>query len=213
MMKITKKDPILGLKKVISRLFNYEFDNFDFSKYPPNLPQALKEMYEIDAFVRRKDCGFETIRFFANQDRLVPFKELKLDESPFTFVRENQNNWLCKTDLGSQKVHLEDRVFTENNGLLEQNLPAFLTTFALQEIGFNLPFYIGLHAENVADILPNFKKIEPLWSDKSYLNFGQFSYWIVDEDCLLMQAGMNILATKNEEKLAFYKSILNHYTF
>jgi hypothetical protein len=28
-----------------------------------------------------------------------------------------------------------------------------------------------------------------------------------------MEAGMNILATKNEEKLNYYKTILNHYTF
>jgi hypothetical protein len=212
-MKITKKDPISGLKNVISRLFDVELENFDFGKYPPNLPKALKEMYEIDAFYAAHDCGFETIRFFANQDRLVPYAELKLEESPFTFVRENQNNWLCKTDLGSNKVYLEDRVFTENSGVLKQDLPAFLTTFALQEIGFNLPFYIGLHCEKVVDILPNFKKVEPLWSDKNYLNFGHFAYYIVDDDCLLMQAGMNILATKNEEKLNHYKSILNHYTF
>jgi hypothetical protein len=212
-MEITKKDPISGFKSVISRLFDVKLDNFDFEKYPPKLPQALKELYEIDAFYARHDCGFETIRFFANQDRLVPFADLKLDESPFTFVRENQSNWFCKTDLSSQKVYLEDRVFTENSGVLKQNLPAFLTTFALQEMGFNLPFYIGLHCEKVVDILPNFKKIEPLWSDETYLNFGHFSYYIVDDDCLLMQAGMNILATKNEEKLNHYKTILNHYTF
>jgi hypothetical protein len=212
-MKITKKDPISGLKNALSRLFDYKFGDFDFSKYPPNLPQALKEMYEIDAFTRRENCVYETIRFFANQDHLVPFEDLKLDESPFTFVRENQSNWLCKTDLGSQKVYLEDRVFTENSGVLEQNLAAFLTTFALQEIGFNLPFYIGLHCEHVSDILPNFKKVEPLWSDKNYLNHGQFSYWLVDDDCLLMEAGMNILATKNEEKSEYYKGVLNHYTF
>jgi hypothetical protein len=212
-MKITKKDPVSGLKNVISRLFDYKFGDFDFSKYPPNLPKALKEMYEIDAFTRRENCVYETIRFFANQDRLVPFAELKMEETPFTFVKENQSNWLCKTELGSQKVYLEDRVFTENSGVLNQNLAAFLTTFALQEIGFNMPFYIGLHCEHVSDILPNFKKIEPLWSDKNYLNHGQFSYWIVDDDCLLMQAGMNILATKNEKKLEYYKGILNHYTF
>ncbi len=212
-MKITKKIPIWGLKKVISRLFDVKLNPFDFGKYHPNLPHALKELYAIDAFFAKHDCGFETIRFFANQDRLVTYADLKLTEKDFVFLRENQNNWVCKTSLGSDKIYLEDRVFTENSGFLKQNLATFLTTFALQEIGFNLPFYIGLHCEKVVDILPNFKKIEPLWSDKNYLNFGHFSYWIVDDDCLLMEAGMNILATKNAEKLEHYKGILNHYTF
>jgi hypothetical protein len=212
-MKINKKTPISGLKNVISRLFDVKLDNFDVGKYHPKLPQALKELYEIDAFYAKHDCGFETIRFFCNQDRLVPYADLKLDEKDFVFVRENQNNWVCKTSLGSNKVFLEDRVFTENCRFLTAKIDAFLTTFALQEIGFNLPFYIGLHGEKVADILHHFKKNEPLWSDKSYLNFGHFEYYLVDDDCLLMQAGMNILATKNEEKLNHYKEILNHYTF
>jgi hypothetical protein len=212
-MKINKKQPILGLKNVISRLFDVKLDNFDLDKYHPKLPLALKELYAIDDFYAKYDCGFETIRFFANQDRLVPYSDLKLDEKDFVFVRENQSNWVCKTQLGSNKVYLEDRVFTENSGFLTPKIDAFLTTFALQEIGFNLPFYIGLHCDKVADILPNFKKIEPLWSDKQYLNFGHFEYYLVDDDCLLMQAGMNILATKNAEKLELYKGVLNHYTF
>jgi hypothetical protein len=212
-MKISKKDPVSGLKKVISRLFDVKLDNFDLDKYPPKLPISLKELYEIDAFYAKHDCAFETIRFFANQDRLVPYADLALDEKDFVFVRENQNNWLCKTQLGSNKVYLKDLVFTENSGFLTARIEAFLTTFALQEIGFNLPFYIGLHCDKVADILPHFKKVEPLWSDKNYLNVGHFSYWLVDDDCLLMEAGMNILATKNEEKLEYYKGILQHYTF
>jgi hypothetical protein len=212
-MKIAKKDAISGLKNTISRLFDVKLDNFDFEKYHPKLPHALKEMYEIDAFYAKHDCSFETIRFFANQDRLVPYSDLKLEGKDFIFVRENQSNWVCKTQLGSNKVYLEDRVFTENNGILTSKIDAFLTTFALQEMGFNLPFYIGLHCEKITDILHHFKKIESLWSDKHYLNFGHFEYYLVDDDCLLMQAGMNILATKNEDKLAHYKSILNHYTF
>jgi hypothetical protein len=212
-MKITKKDPILGLKNVISRLFEIKFDNFDFDKYHPNLPQSLKELYEIDAFFAKHDCGFETIRFFCNQDRLLPYSDLKLEEKDFVFIRENQNNWICKTQLGSNKVYFEDRVFIENSRFLTTKIKAFLTTFALQEIGFNLPHYIGLHCEKVVEILPFFKKVEPLWSDKNYLNFGHFEYYLVDDDCLLMQAGMNILATKNQDKLNYYKGILNHYTF
>jgi hypothetical protein len=212
-MKITKKTPIWGLKKVISLLFEIDFGEFDYDKYHPQLIHSLKELYEIDAFFAKNDCGFETIRFFCNQDRLLPYSDLKLEDKDFVFVCENQNNWVCKTQLGSNKVYLEDRVFTENSRFLTSKIDAFLTTFALQEIGFNLPHYIGLHCEKVVDILPDFKKVEPLWTDKNYLNFGHFEYYLVDDDCLLMQAGMNILATKNKEKLEYYKGILDHYTF
>ncbi len=211
--KILKKQPALGLKNLIARLFEVELEGFDDAKYHEKLPALLKELYEIDAFYAKYDCAFETIRFFCNQDRLVPYKDLKLAEKDFVFVHENQNNWVCKTQLGSNKVFFEDLVFTENSGFLPQKTDAFLTTFALQEIAFNLPLYIGLHCEKVEDILPNFKKVQPLWSDKNYLKFGHFDYYLVDDDCLLMQAGMNILATKNEAKIAYYKGILAHYTF
>jgi hypothetical protein len=212
-MKITKKTPIWGLKKVISLLFEIDFGEFDYDKYHPQLIHSLKELYEIDAFFAKNDCGFETIRFFCNQDRLLPYSDLKLEDKDFIFVKENQNNWVCKTQLGSNKVYCEDRVWMENSRFLTSKIDAFLTTFALQEIGFNLPHYIGLHCEKVVDILPRFKKVEPLWADKNYLNFGHFEYYLVDDDCLLMQAGMNILATKNKEKLEYYKGILDHYTF
>ncbi len=71
-IKIAKKDPVSGLKSVISRLFDVKLDNFDLDKYAPKLPTSLKELYEIDAFYAKHDCAFETIRFFCNQDRLVP---------------------------------------------------------------------------------------------------------------------------------------------
>jgi hypothetical protein len=212
-MKISKKSPILGLKKVISRLFDVKLDNFDLVKYHPKLPYALKELYEMDAFYAKHDCAFETIRFFANQDRLVSYQDLKLAESPFTFVRENQNNWLCQTDLDSNKVYFNDGVEPQKSRFLPHSMDAFLTTFALQEIGFNLKFYFGLKYQNMDEIKAHFKKFEPLWTDKNYIYGGSFDYYLVDDDCLVMYAGMNIFATNDEAKFQYYKSILKHYTF
>ncbi len=212
-MKINKKEPISGLKKVISRLFNVKLDNFSFEKYPPKLPISLKELYEIDAFYAKHDCAFETIRFFCNQDRLVPYADLKLGEKDFVFVRENQNNWVCKTELGSNKVYFEDRVFTETSGVLPQEIDAFLTTFALQEIGFNLKHYFGLEAKSMVEIESVFNKVEHLWTSK-YLTYDDpFSYYLIDDDCLVVWAGMAIFSTNNEEKFTHYKSLLAHYTF
>ncbi len=65
-----------GLKNIISRLFDVKFKDFDYSKYHRDLPVTLKELYEIDAFFS-KDCRYETIAFFCNLDRLVPFEPYK----------------------------------------------------------------------------------------------------------------------------------------
>ncbi len=212
-LKIAKKDPISGFKKVISRLVDVKLEGVDYEKYHPLLPFSLKELYEIDAFYAKHDCAFETIRFFANQDRLVPYKDLQLNESPFTFVRENQSNWFCQTDLGSEKVYFYDRVEPHKSRYLPLSIDGFLTTFALQEIGFNLKFYFGFEYENMDEIKTYFKKIEPLWSDEHYIYGAEFSYYLVDDDCLVMFAGMNVFATNNEAKFEHYKSVLTHYSF
>jgi hypothetical protein len=212
-MRITKKDPILGLKKVVSRLFDVKLEGFDLEKYPSKLPHSLKELYAIDAFFAQHNCGFETIRFFANQDRLVLYEALKLEESPFTFLRENQSNWLCQTDLGSTKVYFYDRIEPHKSHFLPLSIDSFLTTFALQEIGFNLTYYFGLESENMDAINTHFKKIETLWSDKTYIYGAHHSYYLVDDDCLVMYAGMNVFATNNEAKYKHYKSIFKHYAF
>jgi hypothetical protein len=212
-LKISAKSPISGLKRVISHLFEVKLDELDLSPYHSDLPEALKEMYAIDTLSAQHDCAFETTRFFANQDRLVPYHELALDTALFTFVRENQSNWLCKSSLGSRQVYFQDRVMPENSGYLLSNLERFLTTFALQEIGFNLPLHIGINCEKVSDILPTFQSVTPIWVDEKYLNALHYEYYLIDEDCLLMQAGMHVLATKNEEKMEYYKRILDYYTF
>jgi hypothetical protein len=212
-MKISKKTPILGLKKVISRLFEVEFPQFDYEKYHPLLIHSLKEMYEIDAFFAHKDCGYETIRFFCNQDRLVPYQDLALEEKLFTFLKENQSNWFCQTALGSNKVYFYDRVEPHKSQWLPLSIDPFLTTFALQEIAFNLPYYFGMENGNVSDIKAHFKTIEPLWTDKKYIYDAPHAYYLVDGSCLLMYGGMNIFATHNEAIFNHYKSILPHYTF
>lgn len=213
-MSINENDPITDLKKVISRLFDVKFDEFDFTKYHLDLPQSLKEIYEIDAFFFRENCIYETIRFFCNQDRLVKYQDLKLDEQLFTFVNENQGNWYCKTALNSDVVLLKNySTKTKEEAFLPQKLDEFLTTFALQEIGFNLPFYFGLDYSTIEEVKDKFSKIEDLWTDKKYVYEHRHSYYLVDEDCLVMWGGMNVFATKSETKFEFYKSILKHHTF
>ncbi len=212
-MKINSNKPIEGLKKVIERLFEVDLVFFSHEQYHPQLAQGLKELYEIDAFFAQKNCVFQTIRFFCNQDRLVPYEDLALNETRFTFVQENQRNWQCQTELGTDKVYFCDRVEPTKSHQLSYNIDAFLTTFALQEIGFNLHHCIGLESKDISDIEAYLTKIEPIWVQKKYIYGTPCSYYLVDDDCLLMYAGMNILATNNEAKLAYYQSVLPHYVF
>jgi hypothetical protein len=207
-----KINTILELKNVISRLFNVKFEAFDYSKYHQNLPMALKEIYEIDAHFS-KDCRYETIRFFCNLDRLVPYNDLKLDAERFVFLHENQHNWRCKTSLNSDKVYFEDAVEPKNSKILTPTLYEFLTTFALQEIGFNLSHYMGLEANNFEAIKANFSKVDEIWLKKDYIYTKPCSFYLVEDDCLVMFAGMSIFATDNDAKFEHYKGILKHYTF
>jgi hypothetical protein len=212
-MQINDKNSILGLKNVISRLFEVKFDDFDDSKYHQDLPNALKELYEIEAFMAKENCSFETIRFFCNIDRLVCYKDLKLEEKSFVFLRENQNNWMCKTQLNSNEIFFEDAVEPKNSRILTTKIDTFLTTFALQEMAFSMKYYFGLENENIDEINDFFQKKENIWLEKEFIYSNPCSFYLVEEDCFVMFAGMNIFATNNEAKFHHYKSILKHYDF
>jgi hypothetical protein len=211
-MEIQEKNSIFGLKNIIFRLFDVQFDDSEYSKYHQDLPVALKELYEIDAHFSQ-DCSYDTIHFFCNLDRLVKPHLLKTKEKSFVFVHENQHNWTCETQLNSNKVYFNDHVEPEKSRFLATTIDQFLTTFALQEIGLNLKFYFGFEYEDMEEIKENFKKIEILCTDKNYIYSQPFSYYLIDDDCLVMWAGMNIFATNNEEKYEYYKGILKHYNF
>ena len=212
-MQIQEKNAISGLKNVIFHFFNVKFDDFDFSKYHQGLPHSLKELYEIDTFMAKHNCSYETIRFFSNIDRLVLYKNLKIEENSFVFLHENQHNWACKTKLNSDEIFFEDKVETENSRIIETKIDDFLTTFALQEIAFNFNYYIGLESENIDEIKDNFDKYEAIWLKKEFVYSFPCSFYLIDDDCFVAFSGMNIFATNNEEKFNFYKKKLKHYNF
>lgn len=212
-MQIQEENVILGLKNIISSLFKVKFEDFDFSKYHQDLPHSLKELYEIDAFMAKHNCSYETIRFFCNIDRLVPYKNLKIEENSFVFLHENQHNWACTTKLNSDEVFYEDKVAPQNSRTLATKIDGFLTTFALQEIAFNFKYYMGLESGNIGEIKDNFEQCETIWSEKEFIYSNPCSFYLVDEECLVTFAGMDIFATNNEEKFNHYKNTLKHYTF
>ncbi len=210
--KVIQKMQILDLKQIISRLFEVQFEIFDYSKYHQDLPFALKELYEIDAFFS-KDCRYETIAFFCNLDRLVPYNQLRLEEASFVFVHENQHNWSCTAQLNTDKVYFKDSVEPQNSCFLAAKIDDFLLTFALQEIGFSLQYYFGFEYENMDEIQHHFNKTEHLFTQKHLTYQKTFSYYLADDDCLVMWAGMNVLATNNQAKFEFYKGVLKFYSF
>jgi hypothetical protein len=204
------QNPIEVLKKVISKLFLVELNNFNFDKYDKKLPHALKEMYEIEAFFVEKDCAYETIGFFSILDRLIPHEKLKVEDGMFTFIQENQANWALK--YGDGQVYFEDKIEPQNSRFLTQTIDEILLLFALQEVGFNIPNYFGLDYNTIAEITTEFENIEPIVFDKNYIGIN-CSYYIADGNCLVGQAGMNVLSTFDHEKYEHYLSKLKHYTF
>ena len=211
-MKINKAEPILGLKKVVSTLFNVKFPHFDHSKYPDGLHKALRDLYEIDAYFS-KGSNDQTVSFLGRQDRLIPFDALDLTKKMFDFARENQNNWVCEGELKTSKIYFKDRIEPYNSHYLKQKLPDFLMTFALRETVFCLTHHIGLEAKNMTEIEFVFNDVKHLWTAKYLNHTDAFSYYLVDDDCLVMWADTVVFATNNKEKFEHYKGILAHYTF
>jgi hypothetical protein len=156
---------------------------------------------------------YETIRFFCNQDRLVPFADLDLTGERFVFLRENQNNWTCSAQMQSDQVYFIDRVFDGADGYLAQDIETVLTSFALQEMMFNFAQYIGLQADTAREALHVVQHHQLLYADKGYLNAIDIEYYQVDESLHLMQGGMLVLAGHDAEKLDFYAQKLEHYKF
>ncbi len=210
-MKINPNNPLSGLKKIISKLFDIDFADFTFDKINKNLSPALREIYTIDAFIAENNCSYETIRFFANMDRLVKYEDLKPTEKQFVFVTENQGNWYCKTSLNSDIVYIYNHEEFENGAALAENIEEFLTTFAMTELSYNFRYLLGLNYDSFDKVKEHFEKTEALWTDKTYI-IRPTSFYLIDDEILLDEACMT-LATNNAEKFDYYKSKLDYYLF
>jgi hypothetical protein len=209
-MLIDNQKPIEVLKNVIEKLFKIEFDPFNFEMYDIQIPHALKEMYEIEAFFEKKDEAYASLGFFSMLDKLIPFQALNTENETLTFIEESQSNWALQYQNG--KVFFEDRLEPENSYYLSQSIEEILLLFGLQEIGFNITNYLGLDYDSIDEIISEFENIEQIVINKNYIGLN-CSFYIVDGNCLLGQASMNVLSTFDVDKYHFYKTKFRHYTF
>jgi hypothetical protein len=212
-MNISTKSPIADLKKLIEHLFDLQFPIFDHSKYHQDLPHALKELYEISQYISSSNCSYETITFFCNIDRLIPYKDLDLTQTQYIFLRENQNNWTCSASLGSNKVYFTDKVEPKNSRTLKPEISEFLTTFALNELAYNFKYYLGLTTTDINKLKPTFQNTQAIWTKKYYIYNQPCSFYLADQVGLVSEGGMSLFSTNNSEKFAFYKNKLDHYEF
>lgn len=205
-----KINTILDLRIFIEKLFKVDFDYFDFV-INEELPFPLKEIYKIDLTFAIEDCKYETLRFFRNMDRLTIYQELKLQEEQFVFATENQGNWYAKTSLQSENVYIYNHEEIKDGTILEENIEAFLITFALLELSNNFNHFCGLYENSVDEIKKAFRKTEELWIDKKYL-LRPTSFYLIDDEVLFDEANKT-LATNNTEKMDYYKSIFETYNY
>ncbi len=206
-MKISS---ISDLKKCVEKLFDVDFEQHHFN-INENLPLALQEIYKIEMHFASNNCAYQTIRFFRNMDRLTLYNDLKTNEEHFVFASENQGNWYAKTNLHSEKVYIYGHEELKDGTILKENIEAFLITFALLEISNNFQFFCGLYEKSEEKVKSKFLKIVELWVDKMYL-IRPVSFYLIDGEVLFDQANMTI-ATNNEEKFNYYRSIFETYLY
>jgi hypothetical protein len=205
-----KINSISDLRQFIEKLFDVNFEQYHFN-INENLPVALKEIHKIDMHFASDNCAYETIRFFRNMDRLTFYNDLKTSEEQFVFANENQGNWYAKTSLHSEKVYIYGHEELEDGTILNENLEEFLITFALLEISNNFKFFCGLYEKSEDKVKSKFRKIEELWPDKMYI-IRPTSFYLIDDEVLFDQANMTI-ATNNEEKFNYYRTIFETYLY
>jgi hypothetical protein len=205
-----KINSISDLKKCIEKLFDANFEQYHFN-INENLPVALQEIHKIEMHFASDNCAYQTISFFRNMDRLTLYNELKTNEKQFVFANENQGNWYAKTDLQSEKVYIYGHEELEDGTVLNESIDEFLITFALLEISNNFQFFCGLYEKSQEKVKSKFRKIEELWVDKMYL-IRPVSFYLIDDEVLFDKANMTI-ATNNEEKFNYYRSIFETYSY
>jgi hypothetical protein len=209
-MKINDSNPVDDLQNLLCHLFSLEIKPVPLNCID-KFPFSLKRIYEIDRFFAEHNCGFETIRFFENMDRLTKFEKLDLEQDKFVFLTENQGNWHCKASLSSEKVFIDNHELFKKEEVLLSSLEELLVSFALQEVSYNLEYLIGLEYDSLEEFSDKVIQIEDLWVNKTYIN-RSVSFYLIDED-ILFDSSMMTLASNNKGKIEFYKTKLNFFQF
>ena len=195
---IDKNNPFDELKALFSFLLRIENK---VSTHDERIPMGLRELYQIrDSYSIVKPNN----TLFRNQDNLLLLPEISGDHY-FDFLVENQSCWKCETEKGKSNpsvyIHDAESIDIIGRKLIHDSLNRFLTTYALQELIFELDFSMNSDFE-IRDILSSNLKIEELWSNESYAwgDNNLYNFWLVEDSCLLMDCSITYFATDDRMK-------------
>lgn len=204
---INREDPFDDLKRLFSTFLGTE--NNGGRSYNAGIPKGLRELYQIhDSYSILKPKN----TLFCNQDRLLLPAEIS-DNQYFDFLIENQSCWKCETERGQENpsvyIHDAESVDIIGRKHIHNSLNEFLTTYALQELTFELNFSINKHFD-LETILNSSLKIKEIWMDKSYTwgDTNRYNFWLVEDSCLIMDCSIRYFGTNDLQKFEFVNKLL-----
>ncbi|GAB2616198.1 hypothetical protein GCM10027035_10750 [Emticicia sediminis] len=197
---------MLNLKQIFSSFLGFESTETTQQFYDNSIPLPILDLYEIKALY---DKIAPDNRLFEIQDSLYFRQKLDLSGDFFTFLVENQGNWICQTSTNrfNSSVIFDDRCGTRE--VISNSLDSFLTTYALQELTFCLEYLSDLHWKP-NEIKKIFTNIEEIWVNKTYVYpDSEHSYFILDNEVIFTYVnGDTFFSTSNLEKFKWIESKL-----
>jgi hypothetical protein len=174
------------------------------------LPIVLRELYTIKNY-------YDSIKpknsLFSHQDHLLLAPELSDRDNSFDFLTENQRCWTCATIVDQVDppvyIHNAESIDVQGRKLISDSLARFLTTYALQELVFELDFLINSTFET-KEVLNMNVRIQELWMNETYTwgEGNRYNFWLIDDNCLLMDCSITCLATDDPDKFRYYSGFL-----
>ena len=200
---------MLDIKSIFTTFLNLKTDTSIVDSFDSSIPLPLRLVFEIKALYNQAKPNN---LLFNTQDNLVNIDNLDLRNNPFTFLSENQGNWICQTELSNDNPTVIYDNRCGEREIISDNIAGFLTTYALQELTFTLNNISYLHwtIQVIRDI---FVDLESIWTDKSYIYTGsKYSYYLLDNEVIFMNAdSTTFFATNNLEKFKLIEEKINSH--
>ena len=195
---IDRNNPFPDLKKLFSSFLGTQDTGQMFNE---RIPKGLRELYQIHesySIIKPKNT------LFYNQDNLLLPSEISGDPY-FDFLIENQSCWKCETEMGQDNpsvyIHEAESIDIEGRQVIHDSLNQFLTTYALQELIFELDFSHNEHF-TIGNILNSKLNVEELWIDASYTwgNSNRYHFWLIEGNCLVMKCSIHYIGTNDKQR-------------
>ena len=124
----------IDLIKLFSTSLNLNIDAQSVADFDNTIPLPLRQLYAIK---KAYDSVKPNNYLFRHQDRLTLEDKLDLSKDTLTFLTENQGNWYCFIKKNVKKPIIY-RNNWENTEGVSDSLSDFLTSYALQELAFEM---------------------------------------------------------------------------